>query len=93
MTWELRYMGAIRGREREGRDPGFRRVLASLWFGLIRGSAVLPHRWRLARLSLSPSAPQASRSYQLCAKHTAAHGKTVPANLRLNARTVIHQKI
>lgn len=30
MTWELRYMGAIRGREREGRDPGFRRVLASL---------------------------------------------------------------
>ncbi len=73
MTWELRYMGAIRG---EGPwlpvSPGL--------FGL-DGSVILPHRWRLACLSLSPPAPQASCAYQLCAKHTAVHGKTVPANL------------
>ncbi len=74
MTWELRYMGAIRG---EGPwlpvSPGL--------FGL-DGSVILPHRWRLACLSLSPPAPQASCAYQLCAKHTAVHGKTVPANLK-----------
>lgn len=63
MTWELRYMGAIRG---EG--PW---LPASPGLSSLDGSVILPHRWRLAFLSLSPPDPQASCTYQLCAKHTA----------------------
>ncbi len=56
---------------------------ASPGLSSLDGSVVLPHRWRLAHLSLSPPAPQASHAYQLCTNTRAAHGKTVPATCGL----------